>query len=49
MRFRYSPHRDEADGGANPIVMTLDPEAFLARYLAHIPVPRLQAARGYGL
>jgi len=49
VRFRYSPHRDEANGGANPIVMTLDPEAFLARYLAHIPVPRLQTARGYGL
>jgi hypothetical protein len=49
VRFRYSPHRDEENGGANPIVMTLDPEAFLARYLAHIPVPRLQAARGYGL
>ncbi len=29
--------------------MSLTPEAFLARYLAHIPVPRLQAVRGYGL
>jgi hypothetical protein len=29
--------------------MTLTPEAFLARYLAHVPVPRLQAVRGYGL
>jgi hypothetical protein len=29
--------------------MTLTPEAFLDRYLAHIPVPRLQTVRGYGL
>ena len=49
VRFRYSPHRDEEDGGAAPIVMTLSPEAFFARYLPHIPVPRLQTARGYGL
>jgi hypothetical protein len=49
VRFRYSPHRDETDGGTEPIVMALTAEAFLARYLAHIPVPRLQAARGYGL
>ena len=49
VRFRYRPHADEADGATEPIVMTLDAEAFLARYLAHIPVPRLQALRGYGL
>lgn len=29
--------------------MTLDPDAFLTRYLAHLPPPRLQTARGYGL
>ena len=29
--------------------MTLAPEAFLTRYLAHIPIPRLQSVRGYGL
>ncbi len=49
VRFRYSPHRDETEGVTEPIVMTLTPEAFLARYLTHIPVPRLQVARGYGL
>jgi hypothetical protein len=49
VRFRYSPHRDEADGGAAPIVLRLAPEAFLARYLAHLPVPRLQQLRAYGL
>lgn len=49
VRFRYSPHRDEADGGAEPLVMALDPEAFLARYLQHVPPPRLQGVRGYGL
>ena len=47
--FRYRPHRDEDDAGEDCVVMTLTPEAFLARYLAHIPVPRLQAVRGYGL
>ena len=40
--FRYRPHRDEDDAGEDCVVMTLTPEAFLARYLAHIPVPRLQ-------
>ena len=49
VRFRYRPHREEADGGAAPAVMTLAAEAFLARYLAHIPVPGLQPLRGYGL
>lgn len=47
--FRYRPHRDEDDGGHNSLLMRLTPDAFLARYLAHIPVPRLQAVRGYGL
>lgn len=47
--FRYRPHRDEEDAGGESITMNLTPEAFFARYLAHIPVPRLQAVRGYGL
>jgi len=47
--FRYRPHRDEDDAGEDCQVMTLTPEAFLDRYLAHIPVPRLQVVRGYGL
>jgi hypothetical protein len=47
--FRYRPHRDEDDAGGDSITMHLTPEAFLARYLAHIPTPRLQAVRGYGL
>ncbi len=47
--FRYRPHRDEEDAGGEAITMNLTPEAFFARYLAHIPVPRLQAVRGYGL
>jgi len=47
--FRYRPHRDEDDAGEDALVMTLTPEAFLARYLAHVPVPRLQAVRSYGL
>ncbi len=47
--FRYRPHRDEDDAGADSVIMNLTPEAFLSRYLAHIPVPRLQAVRGYGL
>jgi hypothetical protein len=47
--FRYRPHRDEDDAGQHTLVMTLAPQAFLARYLAHVPVPRLQTIRGYGL
>lgn len=47
--FRYRPHRDEDDAGDDTLVMRLTPEAFLQRYLAHIPVPRLQTVRGYGL
>ena len=47
--FRYRPHRDEDDAGEDTLVMSLTPEAFLNRYLAHIPVPRLQTVRGYGL
>ena len=47
--FHYRPHRDEDDAGEDCLVMTLNPEAFLNRYLAHIPVPRLQTVRGYGL
>ena len=49
VEFRYRPHRDEDDAGEDCRLMTLTPEAFLARYLTHIPVPRLQAVRGYGL
>ena len=49
VRFRYQPHRDEDDAGDDCLVMTLSPEAFLGRYVAHIPVPRLQAVRSYGL
>lgn len=47
--FRYRPHRDEEDAGGDSITMNLTAEAFFARYLAHIPSPRLQAVRGYGL
>ena len=47
--FRYHPHRDEGDGDRHARVMALTPEAFLARYLEHTAVPRLQAVRGYGL
>ncbi len=47
--FRYRPHRDEDDAGEDSVVMSLTPEDFLARYLTHIPVPRLQTMRGYGL
>ena len=46
--FRYRPHRDE-DDERGCLEMTLTPDAFLERYLAHVPVPRLQTVRGYGL
>lgn len=49
VRFRYHPHREEGDTGSDAVVMTLTPEAFLARYLAHLPQPGLQSVRGYGL
>ena len=42
VRFRYQPHRDEDDPASDPVVMQLTPEAFLARYLAHLPQPGLQ-------
>ena len=47
--FRYRPHHDEDDDSEDSVVMTLTPEAFLQRYLTHLPVPRLQALRSYGL
>jgi len=49
VRFRYRPHRDEDDPSSDPVVMTLTPDAFLARYLAHLPQPGFQTVRGYGL
>ena len=49
VRFRYHPHRDEDDAGAEALVMTLSPEDFLGRYLPHLPLPRLQQLRAYGL
>jgi hypothetical protein len=49
VRFRYRPHRDEDDPSSDPVVMTLTSEAFLARYLAHLPQPGSQTMRGYGL
>lgn len=47
--FRYRPHRDEDDAGDETVTLRLEPEAFLARYVPHLPVPRLQALRAYGL
>ena len=47
--FRYTPHRDEQDAGADPVTLNLKPDAFLARYLAHLPQPGMQTVRGYDL
>jgi len=47
--FRYRPHRDEDDADRGPQLMRLTPEAFLSRYLAHVPPPGLQSLRAYGL
>ncbi len=49
VRFRYRPHRDEEDAGGEVLTLSLAPEAFLARYLAHLPQPGAQSVRGYGL
>jgi len=47
--FRYQPHGDEDDATGESVLMNLSPEAFLSRYLAHLPAPGLQTVRGYGL
>lgn len=47
--FRYRPHRDEDDTDSSPQLMRLTPDAFLSRYLAHVPPPALQSLRAYGL
>lgn len=49
VRFRYRPHRDEDDAGGDVLTLSLEPDAFLARYLAHLPQPGAQTVRGYGL
>ena len=49
VRFRYRPHRDAGDGADASVVLNLTPEAFFARYLAHLPQPGAQTVRGYGL
>ena len=49
VRFRYHPHRDEDEAGSVAELMSLAPEAFLGRYLAHLPQPGMQTVRGYGL
>jgi len=49
VRFRYRPHRDQDDAGGELMTLSLAPEAFLARYLAHLPQPGAQTVRGYGL
>jgi hypothetical protein len=49
VRFRYRPHRDEGEGAQHSVVLDLTPEAFLGRYLAHLPQPGAQTVRGYGL
>jgi len=48
VRFRYFPHRDD-DDRSDAMVLTLAPEAFLGRYLVHLPAPGFQTVRGYGL
>lgn len=49
VRFRYRPHRDEHEGADESVVLELTAEAFLTRYLAHLPQPGAQTLRGYGL
>lgn len=49
VRFGYRPHRDQGDGAGESVVLDLTAEAFLGRYLAHLPQPGLQTVRGYGL
>jgi hypothetical protein len=47
--LRYRPHREQADPARGPASLRLTPEAFFARYLAHVPPPGLHSLRAYGL
>ncbi len=47
--FRYHPHRDDDDAARGAALMRLTPDAFFARYLAHVPTPGVQSVRAYGL
>lgn len=44
VRFRYRPHRS-----TEAMTMTLTPQGFLGRLLAHAPEPRLHTVRYFGL
>ncbi|MEC4723320.1 transposase [Noviherbaspirillum sp. CPCC 100848] len=46
--FRYTPHID-APAGEKSSVMRLTSDAFLRRYLQHVPEPRKHTVRSYGL
>lgn len=47
--LRYRPHRNEGDPAPGSIMLTLTPDAFFGRYLAHVPSPGLHSLRAYGL
>jgi hypothetical protein len=46
--FRYTPHEDEATP-SGAALLRLAPQAFLARYLEHTPMPGQHQVRRYGL
>ena len=51
VRFWYRDNRDEdeAEGRGRRKILALPVDEFLARLLEHVPPPRLQTVRPYGL
>ncbi len=47
--FSYRPHGKADDHTSQQAFMRLTPDQFFARYLAHLPTPRVQSVRAYGL
>ena len=48
--FKYYNNHDKDEAGrGKPDIMTLPADQFLQRLLLHVPPPRMQTVRGYGL
>lgn len=50
VQYRYFAHHDGDEGGTKQAsIMTLAPDAFIRRYLQHVPEPGRHTVRAYGL